>query len=427
MTDDDVLSLIRSESDALFPDELRPRLIEVPVDNPILGSAISAARRVGLVCTKTDVIALAANDAKNEAFYGDIQMGIVSKELDRLKRNARSQSLSQLHKILSSKPSLAANLLDTIPDSINDRMTIMRNYYLDFAEGNTALSSMCFAEKIEVIDARAVEEFFNNQSASILRRSMGIGVDDEYNMYYRNSIQKMENLSEIHEWLLKCEKGLPTMPPVSLGTRDGHILLEIQNGMRTYHELDFIIVTNDKNLIAAANKWLHFTKNDARNITTRLPTITRISAETLYAQAWVSRLRRRPVFETPDLTDPETMEPFSMSVELFDQICFESRIKPNFQRWLVIYDEPNISRLNGMLAIDPKRKTIQVFQGGGLERRTLKGLPWFHWDSRWLCDDPHVTRTARHRAPRGLYASAADCRSISTGSDPMEWDFFPTM
>jgi hypothetical protein len=346
-------------------------------------------------------------------------MGEVARDIDSLKRAARTNSLQILKEVLELKPSLKSQALDTIPDDREEQIKIMSDYYRDFDDGNSALSSLCYGKEIEVIHAPVVENFLGDGSAKLLRETIGIGQESSYAQVHANSLAKIENLSAAEEWLRNMERGIYSMPPVGFGARDADILSGISEAMKIHKRLAVVIVSSDKGLIENARKWTYFSKNMKGIVTKTAPAVVQISAETLICQAFLNgHLPPAKGLKTINLTHPQTMEPFPMTKTLFQKILFCSGGgKRKTCPWLVFYDEPNIAKTFAKTTIKNKRLFVQ--NSGGVSTSVAKQYPsWKEWPFDRLARSPAVLHqeTERHFGIQ-FYAEENSVASSKTSWD----------
>jgi hypothetical protein len=318
-------------------------------------------------------------------------MGKVARDIDSLKKLARSNSLQVLKELLELKPTLKSQALDTIPDDRTEQIQIMLEYYRDFDDGNTSLSSLCYGKQIEVIHAPVVENFLGDGSSRLLRQTIGVGMESDYAQIYANSLAKIENLGAAEEWLQNMERGIYTMPPVGFSARDADILVGISEAMKNHKKLAIVIVSSDRGLIDNARKWTFFSKNMVGNIALSAPAVVQISAETLICQAFLNG-HLPPVKNTKsiNLTHPKTMREFPMTKSLFDKIllCSGGGKRKTFP-WLVFYDEPNIAKTFARTTIRNKRLWVQ--NSGGISASIARQYPsWKQWPFDRLARSPAV-------------------------------------
>ena len=417
----EIMQLIKNEAASPFPDELQDRLITIEVDNPLMGSTISRMRNLGMIYTKLDVTERMANRKRDEALYGEDSMGDVMRDIDKFKKEARSSSLRLIRDLLSAHEPMKIEALDSVPDDRDGQIKIMNDYYHDFDDGNTSLSSLCFSEKVEIIHAKAVEEFLGESSSQILRDSIGIGVDNQYAQLYRNSIANIENIQEAENWLLEIERGKRPMPPVGFGTRDSHILLAISHAMKAYKKLGIVIVTSDRPLVNNCRKWVHYMRQDPECLC-QYPGVAQISSETLLAQSLVNG-HLVPSKKRINLTDPRTRKPFPMTRALYESLVFRTNCdsREKDRPWIIIYDEPNIARRTANMRVKggKRDRRLAVISSGGLDSSALEDHPdWVNWPTKELHRDPLFSRVTRGKVRRVNYY--LDFHSVV--SSYSEWD-----
>jgi len=419
-SDKEVDRIIRGEGVSL-PEELENKMIEVQVDSPLIGATISAMRKQGLVMTRLDVSERIQNLRRFDALYQDVQtVGEVLIDAENQKRIARSQSMRLLTSVIKTKVTLAQGYLETVPDEPGEQEKIIDGYFRDFRGGNMFLSSMCFQNRVEIIRSTSVVAHIGKSGKSLLQQSANLEFDENsYDAYNSASISKIPNLEKAESWLESLEKGRREMPPVGFGTRDSHILLEIENLLNFLEHPRIILVTKDKELIHGARRWAHFLKSSQKALSDTAA-IASMPPETLLAQSVEAKNRKsRP--SRLKLTDPITGQSFMASQELFSilEVQFPRSRNPT---WVVLYDEPNIAR--SLANVEVSGKDFVFHSGGGVPQDLRKNQrKWFEWDvkshvtDRLFMTSFRIARQAFYRALRNGTVS-----TVSTVPGGSIWD-----
>lgn len=413
-TEEEIYSLIKGEDQNPFPDELEEKLMTIPVENPLVGSAISAMRKQGILLTKLDVQETLANRQIEEAYYQNKMMGQVATEIKIRKQHARTQSLVKLRDVLGASPKMSSVYLDSIPDDHQVQKEIMARYYGDFLNGNLALSSLCYGDKADVIFSPHVQEFIGESGKRLLHRSIGIGIDSDYAEEHATSLSKLDTTPLAEQWVREFSRGEKTMPPVSFGPRDAHILLGIQMALETYERPIIVVVTSDRGLVNSCRKWAHYCKARGETVAKSFQ-VSQIHVKCLIAQAFLSNKSAR---KGPRLTNPWTLESFPMTQALEDAVRYRTgmeRSDPK-DKWVILYDEPNIVRTCAKMEI--RKGFLYEFKGGGINADTTRLYEeWKKFPIEKLGSEMSFQRTLAKKVPMKKVANACSVASSILSSE----------
>jgi len=387
--------LLKGQETNLLPDYLKVLGTEVEPESFVVGAALSALRKEGLLMSEMDVKTALESQRRNAAILGDEPIGILNERIKEELSLFKGKHLKVLSQISEIDPAirqgLAARgmLMPRTPGEVYRNLTAA--YYSMRSEEYSRYSTLFYTDAIRVFKTTEVREVLEAHSMAVRADfARTETVPKIVQQFLEENQEERIRRTQVHEWFNSrplSELLYNPLPP-GVGGDDDRIVRSIQDVYQRHDKQEFeamavILFSGDKQLARITSSQMkrlcnkpfrlialdrsmytmvclegvqEYSQIHPRLGVSERPPRARGKGAVMYYNYLMKRL-----WPLPESIVEQTMSEFLGRVS--GRVLFH-----------VEYDYPNMERGLDTIRVDPRTCTVEEYGGGYLERRTLRSF-----------------------------------------------------
>jgi len=428
--------LLREQETQVLPDHVKNLGVEIEPHSYVVGASLSSLRKEGLIMSEMDVKAALDARVRQMAILGDEPIGILNKRLKEEATAFRGKHLKILSQISDIDPTIRSGLQSRgmlMPSEPGQSYReLCTSYYSMRTEEYSRYSSLFYTDTIRVFRTSDVRDLIEGPESAV---KYDFAATESFpkkwtETFLEENSEERDRRGRVHDWFNSAplsELLYRPLPP-GVGADDDRIarsVLETVGEINSDDSADLVITL----LFSGDRQLARITTNQVRSNTEKAYRLLSFD-RSAYVRICLAGVQERNQLMSRGLLRDDSWKTirsptnriyyynyilksmWAFPHSICEQVNDLVRMGSQSGRALVHveYDFPNMERGLDALRIQPSTGTIEEYDGGYLERRTLRSFGQNCWakeslDTIYAWPDFEISRSRRHYPWKGKVRS----------------------